>query len=181
MKQELAVHLQVHRGRELTFDAKGNSTNENHPVVVMYDTPEWQNYMKHLLPNGIIKAEVKKVLDLTQVNEGVSKESPNYYKEIADVSGIQAEVDKWLVPAEAQLTPEQQRIADLEARLDAITNGATNVKAEQTDEEKAAAETAKAERKAAATKYAELYGKAPAPVWTLEIINQKIAEFKQAN
>jgi hypothetical protein len=169
MKQELAVHLQVHRGKTLTFNSKGESTNENHPVVIVYDTPEWVNYLKHLLPNGIIKAEVKKVLDLTKVNEGKTKEDKDYYQSVSDFSKIQTEVDKWLVPTEAQLTPEQQRIADLEARLDALTNGTTNIPYDK--------EALKASR----AEYEKVTGKKGGPTWDIETINQKIEEFNKAN
>jgi hypothetical protein len=182
MKQELAIHLRVHRGKELTFNARGESTNENHPVVLIYDTPEWVNYLKHLMPNGIIKAEVTKILDLTKTNEGKIKSDVDYYQEVADTSAIQAEVDKYLIPAEAQLTPEQEQIKQLTERLDAITGkGQTNAAASTLSADTAATEQAKADKKAATEKYFALYGKDPAPVWTLEIINQKIAEFKPAN
>jgi hypothetical protein len=182
MKQELAVHLRVHRGKELTFNSKGESTNENHPVVLIYDTPEWVNYLKHLMPNGIIKAEVKKVLDLTKINEGKIKSDVDYYQEVADTSAIQAEVDKYLIPAEARLTPEQEQIKELKERLDALTGKgqASTAVSGPSVEDKAATEQAKADKKAATEKYFALYGKNPAPVWTLEIINQKIAEFKSA-
>lgn len=189
--ERLSVHLRVYRGKTMTYNAKGESTNENHVVKLEYNTAEYKRFLNMLRANGFIKAEVEKVLDLSTKVEGKAKDEPGYYEEVADFSDIQKEVDLALNPdgVEKELTPDQKRIAALEAKLEALTGGsaetknikvndAKNVdsgtkpeKTELNDDDKAALNDARA-------KYTELYGKKGHNGWDLAEINKRIAEFK---
>lgn len=173
--QKLCVHLRVYRGKELTYNKDGQSTNENHLVKLEYQTSEYKRFLSHLRPNGFIKAEVEAVLDLSKTNEGKKKDEIGYYQKVDDVSVFQKEVELALNhTGETKLTPDQERIAALEAKLDALTGGKKDTgKVELTEEEKELLKTAR-------DKYSELYGKKGSPLWTLEEINQKISEFKPA-
>ena len=120
-KRELMVHLRVYRGKELSYDAQGSSKNENHLVHIHYDTPEWKRYLAHLMPNGIIKATVEKVLDLNDVNKGKTKEDADYYKSIEDFKDIQKEVNASLTTSTTvELTQEQKEIAELKEQVKAL-------------------------------------------------------------
>jgi len=122
---KLSVHVRVFRGKDLTYNAKGESTNENHVVKLEYNTAEYKRFLTMLRANGFIKAEVEKVLDLSKVNEGKLKNEKDYYKEVEDFKDIQKEIDSALNPdgVEKPLTADQQRIAALEAKLEALTGG----------------------------------------------------------
>jgi len=168
-RNQLAIHLRIFKGPKMAYDEKGNSINENHLVHLAYDTAEYKKYLSLLPANGIIKAEVEKVLDLNKVNEGKEKSDADYYKSVDDFEDIQAEIDAIMNPeGVVELTPDQKRIQELEAKVNALLG-----KTEDSEDDNS-------ELKEARAKYEELYGKKGGPKWTVEEINQKIAEFKPA-
>lgn len=107
------VHLRVYRSkngsREISYNADGSIQNENSLVKEIYNTLEWKNYLRHIGVHGFIKVVVEKVM--------LNGESQ-------PTEAIQKEVDEAMNPtANVPLTPEQKRIAELEAKLDALVNG----------------------------------------------------------
>lgn len=104
MNKKATVRLRVYRGKKMSFNEHGQAQNENHTVTLVHDTLEWSNFMKYLRPNGYCKVEVEDVQD-------------------GDKEAIAAEVTQAYELPKAALTPEQQRIADLEAKLEALTKG----------------------------------------------------------
>jgi len=169
----LSIHLRVYRGKELTYNAQGKSTNENHIVKLEYNTAEYKRFLSMLKANGFIKADIEKVLDLSKVNTGKEKSDKDYYQEVSEFADIQKEVDLALNPngEEKELTADQKTIANLTARLDALEGGKKEGKVELSDEEKVTLKVAR-------DKYVELYGKKGHPGWSVDELNQKIVEFK---
>lgn len=109
MKVKQIVHLRVYRGRELTYNKNGNITTENWVIKEVYGIPEWYLTLKMLRPNGFCEVVVEKVTQLQE--DGVR------YVEVHDFSKIAAEVaEAFMLPTE-KLSPEQQRIADLEKTI----------------------------------------------------------------
>ena len=196
--KRLSVHLRVYRGKSMTYNSKGESTNENHVVKLEYNTAEYKRFLSMLRSNGFIKADVEKVLDLSTKVDGKSKDEPGYYEEVDNFEDIQKEVDFALNPdgAEKELTPDQKRIADLEASnaemkeaLDSIISGkkdiknikvndSKDVKNENKEPKKELTEDEKTELKTVRDQYVSLYGKKGHPGWSVEELKQKISEFK---
>lgn len=182
--ERLSVHLRVYRGKAMTYNATGESTNENHIVKLEYNTAEYKRFLSMLRANGFIKADVEKVLDLT------TKDQNGNYDEVSDFEAIQKEVDSALNPdgIEKELTADQKRIAALEAKIEALTNGkdvkdikvkdSKEVKADSKAEKIELTEEDKAALNDARKKYSELYGKKGHPGWDLAEVNKRIAEFK---
>jgi len=118
MSNKAVVHLRVYksngRDAQISYNADRSIQNENILVKLTHDTLEWSNYLKHLLVNGFVKVEVEKVLGVT------------------NLEAIKEEVSKAMHPKkEVVLSPEQKKIADLEAKLDSFMNvGEIDVKAE---------------------------------------------------
>lgn len=108
MKVKQIVHLRVYRGRELTYNKNGNVTTENWVIKETYGIPEWYLILKMLRPNGFCEVVVEKV---TQQQED------GRYVEVHDFSKIANEVAEAFMLPENKLTPEQQRIADLEKTI----------------------------------------------------------------
>jgi len=188
---KLSVHVRVYRGKTMTYNAKGESTNENHVVKLEYNTAEYKRFLSMIRANGFIEAKVEKVLDLTKKVEGKEKNEAGYYEEVKPFEDIQKEFDVALNPegVEKPQTAEQKQIAELTARLDALTGGkegakdikvndAKNVDAGSKTEKVELSDDKKAELKVAREKYVELYGKKGHPGWSVEELNVKIAEFK---
>lgn len=129
MSTNHAVHLRIFRGKELTYNANGESTNENHIVHLQHDTQEWKKYLSLMPTNGVIKAEVEKVLDLNKVNTGKTKEDADYYVTVEDaeiLDGIKAEIELVMNPEGIDTrTPEQIELAELREMVKAMQ--ATNV------------------------------------------------------
>lgn len=188
---KLSVHVRVYRGKTMTYNAKGESTNENHIVKLEYNTAEYKRFLSMLRANGFIQADVEKVLDLTKKVEGKEKNEVGYYEEVKPFEDIQKEFDVALNPegVEKPQTPEQKQIAELTARLDALTGGkegakdikvndAKNVDAGSKTEKVELTEDDKAALNDARARYTELFKKKGHNGWDLAEINKRIAEFK---
>jgi len=149
-KQPLrTVHLRVFKGTEILKRANGEVSNENQGVKLPYETFEWRNFMDNLINLGFCKVEVERIL--------VDGKEDNSEKH-----KIQAQVDAKMKPAAVELTPDQKRIAELEAKIEKLIG-------KDSDDE---------ELKAARDEYKELFGKKGSPAWTAEEIREKIAEDK---
>ena len=107
------VHLRVFKGREMLYDADGNVRTPSQIVKLTHDTVEWKNFLNNL-PATFGMAKVEKVL--SDLGNGE-------YKEVENPVEITKEVEAVFKTPEKELTPEQKRIADLEAKLEAITKG----------------------------------------------------------
>lgn len=192
--EKLSVHLRVYRGKTLSYNAQGEVTTENHLVKLEHNTAEYKRFLSMLRANGFIEVKVEKVLNISKPVEGKTKDEPGYYEEVKDFKDITKEVNLALNPdgAEKELTADQKKIADLEAKLDAFMNGGNKAKEDskkteivKTDEDKkvltdALTNPAPANDKLknARDKYLEVFGKKGHHSWTVEEIEQKIAEFK---
>lgn len=155
MGKKPIVHLRVYKGRELNYTAEGKIKNENHLVKITYGTVEWKNFMDNLKPNGFVKVDVEKVLNGDTLE--AEKDFSNISKEVREsFDGDQKTI----------LTPDQKRIAELEAKLEALANG--NPKSGTDDE------LAKARKE-----YMEVFGKQGHYSWSVEQIREKIEEVKK--
>lgn len=175
--KKLSVTLKLFYGA-VNYDAYGNVTSKSENIKLQHGTPEWANYLKHLRANGISKAEVVNVYDLSSFNKEVPVESLDRYKEVDDVEAIQNEVDKYIKIPEAELTPEQKELKELREKLEALTSGTQFqvLKKSTTSSDDAAKEL-----KEARDEYEKIVGKKGGPTWTAEQIKNKIAEFQALN
>lgn len=124
------VHLRVYKssgfGNQISKGEDGKIQNENYPVKVIHNTVEWANYLKYIGIHGFVKVEVEKVMQ--PIKDG--------YEEVKEFDAIKKEVENALNPkAKTELTPEQKRIAELEAKLEAlISSGKKESKTDSDDE-----------------------------------------------
>ncbi|SHF18387.1 hypothetical protein [Chryseobacterium vrystaatense] len=171
---KLSVTLKLFYGA-VTYDASGKVTSKAENISLQYGTPEWVNFLKHLRANGITKADVTSVYDLTKVNESKPVESSERYREVEDVENIQSEVDQYVKTPEAELTPDQKKIKDLEDKINALTNG-TQFQVLQKDS--SVADNSAQELKEARETYEQIVGKKGGPSWTVDQIKAKIMEYQ---
>jgi len=116
---QLRVYKSNGTGNQLSYNENREVLNENHLVKLIYNTLEWRNYLEYLRVHGFIKVLVERVLQPTK--EG--------YEEVKEFSNIQKEVDSAMNPQkEIALTPEQKKIAELEAKLNALTESKKPIK-----------------------------------------------------
>ncbi len=150
-KEKPIVHLRVYlasgNGNTVSYDANKKVLNENILVKLVHDTLEWYNYLKHLKVNGFVKCTVENVLQ---------------NKKKIDSAKFQKEVDKAFEPIKHELTPEQKKIAELEAKIEELAKG-------QGSDDKLT--KARAE-------YQEVVGKQAFHGWDIETIKAKIQEEK---
>ena len=109
-KKKPIVHLRVYKGTQVLYDAQGNIQTPNQIVKLTHDTIEWKNFVKTIPTSGYGLAKVEKMLD------GDTLEEIEISKEIAK------EVDNIFKVPEKELTADQKRIADLEAKIEALTS-----------------------------------------------------------
>ena len=155
------VQLRVYRsngnGNQLSYDGNGNIQNTNQKVTEIYQTIEWANYLRHIRVHGFIKVTVEKVDD------------PNGK---VTIEQVQKEVDKAMNPeVEKPLTPEQKQIAELKAMVEALSGGK---KAESKDAKEVVNDDAELTK--AREEYVKVFGKKGHHTWSVEQINEKIAE-----
>ena len=107
------VHLRVYKGKEILKLESGKVKNENQIVSLVYDTFEYENYLKNLKNGGFCKVEVEKFFELKD-SKYVSVDIP---KSVSKGVEIAFKGDKT-----KNITPQEQKIADLEAKLEAFIN-----------------------------------------------------------
>ena len=130
MSQKRIVHLRVYKGKELNFDENRKVRNENHLIKSREDSNEFKSVLQFLPNNNYCKVEVEKVFTVS-VDEKTGKES---YQE-TDGNDIKEVVQKaFSNKPKAELTSEQKRIAELEAKIEALSNGKTQPKKEVVSE-----------------------------------------------
>lgn len=108
------VKLRVYKGRELLLKADGKTpANENELITLTYNDLQWKKHLVNLGKMGVCKIEVEAVYQVDKGNETKIDASQELINEI----------DAVLKPLKSELTPEQKRISELEAKLDALVNG----------------------------------------------------------
>lgn len=160
----------------MSYDENGKPQNENQIVTLPYDTVQWQNYLKALRANRFVRVDVEKVffVDSKKDDEGFFRDT------LTDADSdwmekVKEEVKKHYEDAKPELTPEQQKIAELEAAIKALQNG--SVKAKESKSEKKVEKTENSDNiDELRAKYEELYGKKPFGGWGADKLIEKINE-----
>lgn len=111
--KNLSVQLRIYKGRE-AYDAKGNLISDNQTLKLKHNTLEWRNFMKSIKHLGISKVEVVQCLD---GNEIIKDGAGITHPKIDTPEKVLNEVKNCLAPEVEKLTPEQQKIADLEKTI----------------------------------------------------------------
>lgn len=173
-RTKLAVHLIVFYGKVL-YDENKKLISKNSPVQLIYGSNEWDRFFENRVLNGISKATVEKAFDLDKPNKEVPVESLDRYEELneKEIGLLQDEVDNYFKAPEAELTPEQIKIKELEEKLEQFMAGGAKVESKVTTKSTEAPADIEA-LNIAKEKYEKLFGKKGGPQWTVEQYNAKI-------
>ena len=130
------VHLRWYKGQQILKSESGQIVNENESMKITHGNIEWKNLLKNARLMGFAKIEVEKLLqpkekqveEMNTKGETVKRMVVEYdvVDDVKEISAVQSELDIALNGPAVQLTPEQARIAALEAtieRLSAIVGG----------------------------------------------------------
>lgn len=175
MGKKPTVRLRVYKGQKMSYDEKGVAQNENQKVTLKHDTIEWKNYLVNLKANGFIKVDVEDVVYVdSKKNDAGFFEDVETLCEESLVNSIKKEVKQAFEEKKVELTDEQRRIAELEAKLEALVGSKTKenkepIKQEVIDDD---LESLKKE-------YEEVVGKKPHHMAKAETLKQAIEEAKQ--
>lgn len=168
MGKKPVVKLRIFRGSQMSYDKNGNVQNENQLVTLIHDTVEWANYLKRLTSNQFLEVMVEKVFycDKEKNKDGFFEDKISEVDQ-ETIDEIKQEVKEALKAPEKELTPQERRIAELEAKLEAFMGGKakSEKKVEKTDD----LDELRAE-------YEKLYGKKPFGSWKADKLKEKIAE-----
>lgn len=125
MGKKPVIKLRVYKGNEMSYDANQKPKNENQLVTLVHDTVEWKNFLKNIKANQYCKIDIESALlvDKKKNEDGFFVETTSEYK---DVEAIEKEVKKSFSEPEKVLTPEQKRIAELEAKIDLLMGNKTD-------------------------------------------------------
>ncbi|MDV3630463.1 hypothetical protein CMU57_02105 [Elizabethkingia anophelis] len=175
-RTKLAVHLLVFYGKVL-YDEKQKLISKSAPVQLIYGSNEWDRFFDNRVLNGISKATVERAFDLDKPNKDIPVESLERYEELneKEIELLQDEVDSYFKAPEAELTPDQKKIKELEEKLEQIMAGGSKVeqvvttKVPETPADNEALNNTKEQ-------YEKLFGKKGGPLWTVEQYNAKIDE-----
>jgi len=175
MGQQKIIHLRIYKAKAgfagIAKSETGKVLNENQLVKMKTNTLEWDNWLKHLLSDGIIKIDC--VGYFLKMNED---DSGFIYEDVDEA--MRNEIDNALhKKVDVKLTSEQKRIQELEKKIDALmSNGKAKkpvkevekpVKIPVKDIESNGLDEAKAE-------YKKVFGKKAHHSWSIEKIKEKI-------
>lgn len=172
MGKKPQVNLRVFKGQKMSYDENGNPQNENQQVTLPYDTVQWKNYLKTLRANRFIRVDVESVFYVDQ-----KKDENNFFvdtiKEAEDelVSKIKKEVKESFELPKPELTQEQKRIADLEAKLEALLSAGSQNATAKSNGKSDDLDSLKKE-------YEEVVGKKPHHMAKAETLKKEIEEAK---
>ena len=153
------VHLRIFKGREMLYDALGNLKTPSQTVKLTYNTVEWKNFVSNLVASGYAMAKVDKVFQETSNGE---------YKEIEASTEILKEIENIFKAPEKELTDDQKKIAELEAKVELLSKGNKATKGIDL-----LADLKK--------EYASMTDAIPNPDWTVQEYQDIIADMKNAS
>lgn len=175
------IHLYIYKGKKgisgVATGENGKIINENHRVSLPLDTMEWNNWLKQVIPSGIIKIDVLGIVKEKKDKNG------NYlshtYGEVSEE--IKKKVaDSLIAKVNINLTPEQKEIAELKAMVEA--QGKMIMSQGGNYEESKPEPKSDPELKEARDEYQNVFGKKGGPSWDVATIREKIdAELAKQN
>jgi hypothetical protein len=152
-KAKKIVALKVYKGVEMLQKPDGSVHNETQYIRTEHGTNEWGCLMKFLNSSGYCKVVVEDVYLL-------DGEKPDSY----EIDLIKKEVEgAFSFNTTQELTPEQKKIQELEAKLNSLIDSGND---EKTNIQKLRSE------------YYELAGKRCSTRWDEQTLEQKIQELK---
>ena len=178
MEKKPVVKLRAYRGKEMNYTKDGVVKNENNIVSLIHGTKQWSLFMKNLTINAYCKVEVESVF--------LPNFETNEYDRVVDVSKYREEVKSFFSPEpEIKLSASDQRIAELEAKLEKLLESQDGGKKEA----KQIVEKVKSEAKEVKTEkvddtdslinqYTLLAGKKPHHMWKEDTLREKVEELK---
>lgn len=167
IQKNLIVQVRVYKG-QVTFNEKQELTSTNQLMKLRYGIKEWTLFLKGIVQMGWTRVDVVKCLN---GNSRIMVEGVINHPEVDVPEAVKDEIKKAMVVKEKQLTPDQQKIKDLEAKLDQLIESKEDPKeaiknTEEVDEELTAARE----------RYVDAFGKKPHHKSSAEKINQLVEE-----
>lgn len=114
-KEKITAVLRVYKGDakgELNYKSDGKGgfdvSSENQKLSLTFKDPQWEGHISRLPKMGFAKIKVEAVY------------SGN---DLVEMPEVQADIERILKPQAVTLTPDQQRIADLEAKIESLMKG----------------------------------------------------------
>lgn len=105
--------LKIYFGKEILMKADRTTVaNQNQNITLTYNDLQWKAHLENIKKMGICKVEVVQLIQDDQEVEVPAK--------------LKTEIEALLKTPEALLTPEQQKIKDLEAKVEALLAGNAN-------------------------------------------------------
>ncbi len=187
MGQNLIVTLEIFRGKPARdFDDPSKVISDHQTLKLPYGGLEWSIFMKNAKAS-FTRMSIKSVKEETLTHTKTDKTNKkgdqivkrtSEYKAIDIPENIKLEVEAAMKDQGAILTPEQKRIADLEAKLDILTNGKTEASVADASTPDTTPDVNE-ELKAAFDEYEKLFGKPAHFRSGLKGLNEKIAAKKE--
>ena len=168
---QLIVHLRVFRGKTLNnldYNKDGYIKTEIHVTKVEYGSQMWSLYTSKL-KTEYTAAIVEDVIEV-KVNEAGVK----VYEPVSDFSNIKNEVASFFESEEKAMTPEQKRIAELEAEMKELRQSlkSTYVEPKAAKQESATGFISELEERR--KEYEELFGEKPHHKMSIDTLVEKI-------
>mgnify|MGYP003624413092 CR=1 FL=1 len=163
-KIKQVVTLKVFKGEKISFNEDRSIQNDSQLIKTEHGTNEWKCLMMTLVASGYCKVEVLRVNNID-----------SNFSEVEDKKSYQKEVESSLNPfLKVELTPDQKRIAELEAKLEAFISNKEPKKEVELDNE----EDDKESLKELQLEYFELFGKKAHHMMKAERLIEEIDNFK---
>lgn len=179
------VKLRVYKGKE-SYDKQGNLISDSQTVKLFHGTLEWNNFKKNakvIYTNAVVEGLFnEKVTIKTETIKGKEVENQEFEYISKEIPQELKDEVRYMFENEVILSPEERRIQELEAKLDALMNGSKSKKetkkAESKTETKEPNTEVDEELEVLRDEYKEVVGKKPSHLMKAETLRNKINEAK---
>jgi hypothetical protein len=181
-KSKKFVTLKIYKGSEIVRGEDGNVKNENQTVTIQIDSLEFKKYVEHLPFSQYRRVEILECFEVqTGYNNAEGKYHPEVIEKIETPKEVSDAITNMFKGKKAQLTPEQQRIADLEAKLESLMKSQPNPENGKTPKISVDERAEPSELDELRAEYESLAGKKPNHLLKEDKLRDKIAELKTLN
>lgn len=176
------VILRLYKGSEIFTGEDGKVKNENQEVTLQIDSLEFNNYVKHLPFSQYGKVKLEKTFQVeTSYNDENGTFHPEVVTEIDTPTEVVQKIASMFVPKAVQMTPDQEKIAELTAKVEAMSKSQPNPENGKTPKISTDEQSEPTELDALRLEYEALLGKKPSHLMKEDRLREKIDHFKSLN
>ncbi len=178
-KSKKFVTLRIYKGSEIITGENGVVKNENQEVTVQIDSLEFKNYVNHLPFSQYRRVDIVKCQEVQSAyHDAEGKYYPEEAQDIETPAEVTEAINSMFKGKKVALTPDQQKIADLEAKLEKLMKSEPNPENGKTPKIAVNEQSEPSLLDQLRSEYESLYGEKPSHLMKEKKLQEKINEIK---